>query len=182
MIHGWEGNPENSWFPWLKKNLEEKGFKVFVPEMPNTEKPEIDAWVDKLKEIANHLDETVYFIGHSIGCQAILRYLETLPDETRVGKVVLVAPWMHLTSLETNEEREIAKPWIETPIDFGKVAKMSNKFISIFSNNDPFVPLSDKNIFKESLNAEIIIEDNKGHFDDEAGVTELQSVLDSILK
>ena len=25
IIHGWEGYPEEGWFPWLKKELESRG-------------------------------------------------------------------------------------------------------------------------------------------------------------
>ena len=73
LIHGWEGYPENCWFPWLKKQLEEKNYKVEVPEMPDTDHPKIESWVNKLKEIVIPDEETI-LIGHSIGCQAILRY------------------------------------------------------------------------------------------------------------
>jgi len=181
LIHGWEGNPENAWFPWLKKELEEKDFQVEVPIMPNPEEPKINEWVGKLKEVCPSPDQEAYFIGHSIGCQAILRYLESLNPEIKIGGVTLVAPWMHLTGLESSEEQEIAKPWIETPIDFTKVRLHTNNFIAIFSNNDPFVPISDKDIFKEMLSAEIIIEQDKGHFDDEAEIKELPSALNSLL-
>ena len=39
IIHGWTGKPEGDWFPWLKQELETKGFQVQIPEMPDTEKP-----------------------------------------------------------------------------------------------------------------------------------------------
>mgnify|MGYP001569945392 CR=1 FL=1 len=68
LIHGWEGNPENAWFPWLKKELKARNFEVIVPEMPDTEKPEIKSWIKKLKETVGRADEETYFIGHSIGC------------------------------------------------------------------------------------------------------------------
>jgi predicted alpha/beta hydrolase family esterase len=54
---------------------------------------------------------------------------------------------------------------------------MSKKITCIFSDNDPDVPLSDAELFKEKLGAEIIVEHEKGHFDDDAGVKELESVL-----
>ena len=28
IAHGWDGYPEEGWFPWLKKELETKGFEV----------------------------------------------------------------------------------------------------------------------------------------------------------
>ena len=45
LIHGWEGYPEEEWFPWLKKELKNRGFQVQVPAMPNPEYPKIEKWV-----------------------------------------------------------------------------------------------------------------------------------------
>jgi len=36
IIHGTGGYPEENWFPWLKKKLEEFNYKVFVPQFPTT--------------------------------------------------------------------------------------------------------------------------------------------------
>ncbi|MCX6765843.1 MAG: alpha/beta hydrolase [Candidatus Moranbacteria bacterium] len=177
IIHGWEGRPEDAWFPWLKSKLEKEGFEVFIPAMPNTEEPTIDEWVNHLLEIVPSPNEDTYFIGHSIGCQAILRYLEKLNNK-KIGGAVFVSGWFILKNLETKEEWEIADPWINTPIDFEKVKSATHNFIAVFSDNDPFVPLEEnKKLFSEKLNAEIIIEKNKGHFTGEDGVYETPSVL-----
>ena len=42
--------------------------------------------------------------------------------------------------------------------------------------------LGDKELFEKYLNAKTIIEHNKGHFSDDAGVKELPVVLDELLK
>src|SRR3989338_3050206 len=76
IIHGWDFNPKMNWYPWLKKKLEKEGFKVIVPEMPNTSKPKINEWVSHLKKVIGKLDENTYFVGHSMGNQTIMRYLE----------------------------------------------------------------------------------------------------------
>lgn len=180
IVHGWEGNPENCWFPWLKSELEKRNFKVIIPEMPNTDEPEIESWVEKLKEISGNVDEDTYFIGHSIGCQAIMRYLETLPENTKLGKVIFVAGFFNLPNLETEEERIIAKPWLEDNIDTEKIRNIPKEIIAIFSDNDPEVPLSDKELFEEELNAKIIISHGKGHFSDDDGIKELPEVLESL--
>lgn len=184
LIHGWGGNPENAWFPWLKKELEKKGFKVIVPEMPNTEEPEIKAWTSKLKEVVSEVNEKTYFIGHSIGCQTIMRYLESLEKEKKVGGCIFVAGWFNLPNLETEEEKEVAEPWLETEIDTGKVKSRikDGKIVAIFSDDDPDVPLSDREIFEERLNAKIIVEHGKGHFSDDAGIKELPVVLSEVLR
>ena len=79
----------------------------------------------KLKEVAGDVDESTYFVGESIGCQGVLRYLETLDSDIKIGGVVLIAPWMKLDEKTIREEWEdaveIARPWEETPIDWEKV-------------------------------------------------------------
>ncbi len=164
IVHGWGGYPEEGWFPWLKRELEKQGFTVTVPQMPDTETPRIGAWVSHLAEVVDEPDEHTYFVGHSIGCQTILRYLETI--DVKVDGVILVAGFFDvLTGLESDEERAIAKPWLETPIDFEKVKQATDTIVAIFSDNDPFVPLEkNRNIFEEKLGAHVFVENNKGHF------------------
>ena len=69
--------------------------------------------------------------------------------------------------METDEEKEIAKPWMTTSINFSKVKDSTDKIIAIFSTDDPFVPLSDMRIFGKELGAEIVIKEGVGHFDDD---------------
>jgi predicted alpha/beta hydrolase family esterase len=166
---------------WLKSQLEAKGFEVIVPEMPHPDNPTIDDWVNKLKEIIKTPDRDIILIGHSIGCQAILRYLEQLHPTVNLGKVILIAPWFILSDLETEEEKIIGKPWIETPIKETNVVKHPSKIVAIFSDDDPVVPMEEnKKIFEERFGAEIIIENGKGHFTEEDGVTEIPVVLNEI--
>jgi predicted alpha/beta hydrolase family esterase len=190
IIHGWEGYPEEGWFPWLKKEPEKRGFEVFVPAMPNTDEPKIEEWVPFLVNLVGEPDENTYFVGGSIGCQAIMRYMETLPDNEKIGGVVFVSGWFDLKEFVYKEEpeyeeeaRDIARPWIETPINFKKIKKITNNFVAIFSDDDPYVEINNKDIFKKELGAEIIIEHNKGHFrGNEDGVFELPIVLGKILE
>ena len=91
IIHGWEGSPDSNWFPWLKKELEEKSSKVFVPQMPNADQPKINEWLAHLREIVGRPGENTYFVGHSLGVTAILRYLESLEAEEKISGAILVA-------------------------------------------------------------------------------------------
>ena len=182
IIHGWGGSPNEPIHKWLKSQLEEKGFEVVVPEMPHPNNPTIEDWVNKLKEVIESPDENTILVGHSIGCQTILRYLEQLHPATRVGKVILLAPWFTLSDSETEEEKIIANPWIETPVKETDVIKHTSKIIAIFSDNDLVVPMEEnKKIFEDKFNAEIIVEGGKGHFTEEDGVTEVPPVLNAIL-
>lgn len=183
IVHGWEGYPEEGWFPWIKVELEKRGIQAEVPAMPNTVEPEINEWITYLSDLVNEADENTYFVGHSIGCQAILRYLETLSDNIKVGGVILVAGWIHLKPEGIEEEGadEVAKPWLETPIQWNKVTKHTNKFICIFSDDDPFVYIEDAKIFEDKLHSKTIIERGKGHFSGSDDITEMPIVLDELL-
>ena len=68
MIHGWDGTSEENWFPWLRRELESKGFEVIAPQMPDADLPRIKKWVSALKSIVKDPDENTYFVGHSMGC------------------------------------------------------------------------------------------------------------------
>src|SRR3989344_4565929 len=165
LIHGWDGNPENAWFPWLKRKLKDKGMSVYSLSMPSPEKPEIEKWVGHLKKEIDKtggLDSETFLVGHSIGCQTILRYLEKVDDNTNIAGIVLVAPFFNLPNLETEEERIIAKPWLENEIDFDKVRGKTGRIVCVFSTDDPFVPLSDSETFEKELGAKILVEGNKG--------------------
>lgn len=184
IIHGWDGYPEEGIFPWLKKELENRGYLVFNPAMPEPLRPNIETWVQFLKEQVSVPDEETIMFGHSIGAQTILRYLESLPKSKKIKGAVFLAGWVHLTdqSYETKEDIEIAKPWLETPLDWVKIKLHTYKFISIFSDNDPLVPISDSQIFETNLGAKVIIEHNKEHFSGSSGIKELPSALAAILE
>ncbi len=187
IIHGWGGNPEEGWLPWAKAELEKRGFEVHIPAMPDAyekKQPTIEDRINVIQEVAGQPDENTYFIGHSVGCQSIDRYLETLSPETRIGGVVYVAGWLTLKGLDDyeDEDRNAAKPWIETPIDFAKVKMISPKSVAIFTKDDPFVDIQNAEFYKEKLGSTIIILESGGHLNDESNTKELPQVVEAITK
>lgn len=151
--------------------------------MPNPEEPVIKEWLDKIQSIFEYDPEAV-FIGHSIGCQAVLRFLESLPEGQKINGVVLIAPWMELDEeiikKEGEEVIELAKPWMETPIDFPKVKQTATNFVAIFSDDDYYVSLDQSDFFAKELRAKIITEHAMGHFSAGDGISELPSVVNAI--
>lgn len=183
IVHGWGGYPEEGWFPWLKKELEAKGFKVLIPSMPNPLIPTMEEWIPYLAKAVGEPDEQTYLVGHSIGCPTIIHYLATLPQGARVGGAVFVAPWFMLKNLESEEEENIAAPWITTPVDFEKVKAVTSRFTAIFSDDDPFVSYDDNApLFQEKLGAKVVLERGKQHLNGEAGVIELPSARDALFE
>ncbi|PIR70020.1 MAG: hypothetical protein COU46_03745 [Candidatus Niyogibacteria bacterium CG10_big_fil_rev_8_21_14_0_10_42_19] len=148
--------------------------------MPNSEEPKIEIWVPFLAKLVDQADENTYFVGHSIGCQAILRYVGQLRKP--IGGIVCIAGFFRLLHLTTDEEKEIAKPWLESLMDYDKIKQNASKIIAIFSDDDPDVDLGDKELFGKRLGAHTYVEHKKGHFSDDAGVKKLPSALDAVLE
>ncbi len=178
LIHGWGGDAEGGWFNWLKKEFSRKGDKVVAFNMPNTNEPKIEEWVRCLEEkiSSEDIDEDTFFVGHSVGCQTILRFLEKIHKNKKIGGCVFVAGWFDLINLEP-EEMELAHPWIHNKIDFGRVLEHTANFLAIFSTNDPYVPMEEVVKFRNFLGAKIIIKENKEHFND---VLMIPEILDFI--
>lgn len=176
IIHGWEGTPDSNWFPWLKKELEIRNFDVKVPEMPNTANPMMSEWLSHLQKLVGEPDKNTYLIGHSLGVIAILRYLESLKKDQKIGGAILVAGFPESIGIPEIDN------FFSKPVDFEKVKTSVNHIIAINSDNDPYVPLEQGQTLKEKLDAELIVMPNSAHLNQDAGFTELPIVLEKLLE
>jgi len=186
IIHGYLGYPGEAWLPWLKVMLENRGYQVWLPAMPHPDQPTIPEWIDFIRELVGKPDARTVMIAHSLGCQAVLHYLETLGENTQsVGKTVLVASRFPTGMLPEEagkkiEGDEILKPWLSARVDPKSVGIAAGKCTVILSDNDPYVPIDEaKASFQGTFAAEIIIEHGKGHFNEDDSITELPSALNA---
>jgi hypothetical protein len=184
IVHGWDGYPEEGWFPWLKKELEVRGFEVVIPQLPQADEPRINRWVPALAAVVGTPDDETCFVGHSMGCQAIARYLESLPEGVTAGGAVFVAGFFRrLTNLEDDQAvRDVAREWLETPLDLAVVRRRIKRCVALFSDNDPYVPLDNQEDFAKILEAKIVVKHGQGHFSGSTGTTELPAALEAILE
>lgn len=181
IVHCWDGTKDDGWYPWLDKKISNNDNKVFRFNMPDTANPKIDFWVSYLDKQVNQLDEHTFFVGHSIGCQTILRYLENKKVK-KIGGILFVAPWLDLLpeAISDEESYNTAKPWLNTPINFKKIKSIAPKITCIFSDDDYFVSLEQEKKFKELLDAKTIIVKEKGHISKEDGVEELEDIYNAL--
>lgn len=179
IVHCWDGTKDDGWYPWLDKQLSNENNIVYRFDMPNTTSPDIDEWVSFLDSKVESLDENTFFVGHSIGCQTIMRYLQT-KNMCKIGGILFVAPWLELLdfAIEDEESYNVAKPWLNTKIDFEKVKQFTNNINCIFSDNDYFVSLDQKDKFEKLLDAKTIVVSGKGHISQDDGVYELKEILE----
>lgn len=167
IIHGWKSGPEDAWFPWLKTELEKLGGVVFTPFLPDPDKPKIELWLENVKEIIGEPDTDTFLIGHSLGAFIVLKYLEYVGSlGKKIGGAILVAGGVH---------RE-GRPHVDPELVWRGTLKMT----ALFSDNDYYIPLTEKDFFKENLGARVLALHNRGHFSRKEGVLQLPELLSEI--
>ncbi|MDA2922095.1 alpha/beta hydrolase [Patescibacteria group bacterium AH-259-L07] len=176
IIHGWGASPDSNWFPWLKKQLAGRGFIVTVPQMPNTLTPDFDAWLSYIQKIVGKVDNNTYLVGHSLGVITILRFLESLDKDQRIGGTILVAGFSELPS--PVDHLLWLHDFVEKSVNYAKIKERVGKIIVIHSDNDHLVPLESGEILRKLLGAELIVVPHAGHF----LVRESPLILKNILK
>ncbi|QQG52381.1 MAG: serine hydrolase family protein [Candidatus Falkowbacteria bacterium] len=183
IIHGWGGLANEGWLGWLKEELLLKGFDVFSLQMPNTNEPRIKAWVATITKAVGKTDQNTFFVGHSIGCQAIVRYLGQLPDDEVSGGVVFVAGFFkRLTNMGDDElSRSVIDEWLGAHLDLTTVRRHLLDSVAIFSDDDPYVPIDNIEDFKNILKSKIIIEHEQGHFSGDSGLPKYDVILQAAL-
>jgi predicted alpha/beta hydrolase family esterase len=178
IVHCWGGNTDYAWYPWAKAQLEDLGYQVTVPNMPDPDPPILATWLPHLKEVIGQPDEELVLIGHSIGTVTIMRYLESL-ESGQVGKIILVAGFTDQLGFRELEN------FFETRLDYSKIRdKSKNGFVTIQSDDDPFVSEQYGERLKDELGAILVIKHNAGHMsgavDGEQSCTELPEVIENL--
>lgn len=148
--------------------------------MPNPDTPVFNEWFSKLREEITNPDENTYLVGHSLGCITILRFLESLDVNQKVGGAIFVAGFGH--DLEYKGYNGELSSFFETPIDWEKIKTKANKFVVVHSRDDEWVPLEHNKLYQDKLGAESIILNGFGHFSGDDGVAELPVVLSKLLE
>ena len=164
ILHRTANNHTGNWFPWLKKELEDKGYKVWVPDLPNSEQANVKRYNNFIFANKNFdFNEETLIIGHSSGAVAILGLLQKLPQNVKINKAILVASFMN----------DFGDPdfsgLFEEPFDFKKIKTKSDKIIFVHSDNDPYCPLSHAEYLSEKLGADLIVMKGQAHFNLEKG-------------
>lgn len=178
IFHGFEANPDANWFPWLKEELEKKGYTVFVPEMPDSGSPKLDAWMKHMEQYKDKIDENTIFVGHSLGCPFILHLLQNLDHPIKAA---------FLVSAFVGELGPVFDPFIGDisirEFNWEKIRKNCAKFVIINSDNDPYIPLEKAKELHEKLSgSDLKIFPARGHLNLGTGFFTFEELRDAILQ
>jgi predicted alpha/beta hydrolase family esterase len=141
------------WLPWIQKQLLLKDVVAQTPEMPVPYNPDYDSWKRMFERF--QVDEQTILIGHSCGGGFITRYLSE--NSVKVGKVVLVAPWI-------DPDKFLTTGMFDFAID-ENLASKTGSFTIFSSTNDMDEVKKSVDLIKEKVkDAKIVEFQNAGHF------------------
>ena len=127
-----------------------------VPEMPNGYYPEYNVWKREFERF--DIESETVLVGHSCGGGFLVRWLSE--HDVKVGKVVLVAPWLGINTK--------GRPFDETFFDFSIDPEIAMKTdgITVFASTDDHdgVQKSVAKLRVDMPNAKYVTFENKGHF------------------
>jgi uncharacterized protein len=155
ILHGTGDKNDLFWFPYVKHALEQKGYTVWLPQLPNAETPNLQDWLSFVLANAEFNADTI-LIGHSAGAQLILSILENI--SVKIKQAVLVSGY--------------AKALRKTPdapknVDDFNWTKMHGKFqniVFINSDNDPWgCNDTQGRIMLDHLGGILVIPKGEGH-------------------
>ena len=180
IIHGAYGNPNENWFPWLKRELEKLGHNVIVPSFPTPKGQTLESWMDVFEDYEQYLDENSVVVGHSLGPAFLLSVLETIDHSIKAA--VFVAGFIGKFTGKYADPKfdEINKTFAEKSFDWVKIKQNCRHFSVFHSDNDPYVPIQKGKELASHLGVELKVVMNARHFNEAAGYTKFELLLKHI--
>lgn len=168
IVPRWSGHAGVDWYPWIRAQLADAPQRLEIVELPSPSAPVIDECVAALGSALGTdpaaLGSTL-LVGHSVGCQALMRYLASLrsgASERPSGPMLLcVAGWWAVDSPWPTIE-----PWISTPISLASLRGNTSRIAVLLSDDDPFTAdwRANQLLWEERVGAEVEIVSGGRHF------------------
>ena len=174
ILHGSFGSKDGNWFPWLKKELENKKCKVQVPQMPvGVGNQNYDSWSRKFSEL--EINENTIIVAHSIAPVFVCKYL--INNKINVKKLIFVCGFNNYLGIDSDFDAVNKPMFLDNLVDIKKYCK---SIICYYSDNDPYVKFDVEKSFADLIANEQYIIKNGGHINAESGYTKFEEILKKI--
>ena len=177
IVHGYQAEASSHWFPWLKTRLLSLGVTTFIHHLPDSNNPDVECWMDYLRRNIHCFHEKTIFVGHSLGCITLLRYLSLFPRDFRITGLILVAGFDKPLPLfpELNS-------FISIVPDYPRIINSVQTRMVLVSDNDSIVPPELTEELSGRLHSSLIKIPHGGHFMAIDGFLEFPLILQQIKK
>jgi predicted alpha/beta hydrolase family esterase len=156
ILHGTDGNPEHNWFPWLKKKLEENGYKVWAPILPGNHTPNRQVYNDFLFSKGWDFTDNIV-VGHSSGAVSVLNLL--MDDRCpKVNLAIMVSAWKGGVPLRYEpSNQQFVNLFPPDGFDFELIKQKAGKIAFLHSDDDPYCPIEQAEYLAKKLDAPISV-------------------------
>jgi uncharacterized protein len=155
IFHGTGCTPSSYWFPNTKKFLENLGYEVWVPQLPDADNPDLSKWLPLALE-GNYTEDTI-IIGHSAGGPLVLSVLENIT--VTIHKAIVVAGFAR----KLRDDREL-QPILQTEYNWEKIKKAAMDIIYINSQDDPWTLDHEEGLYMwKKTGGTLICREGEGH-------------------
>jgi uncharacterized protein len=167
ILHGTQGNSKENWFPWLKEELEDRGYEVWLPDLPGADHPNLDTYNKFLLSNSDwRFGKGSVIIGHSSGAVATLALLNKLPNNTKIDTCILVSVFEKDSAGGAWEPN---KSLFEHKFDIENVRSKAKKFVLLISDDDKYCPVGYVKKLGRELGGKVVITQGDGHFSVSSG-------------
>jgi predicted alpha/beta hydrolase family esterase len=168
FLQSWYSKVTDNWYPWLKGELDKKGYETYFPDIPELRKAVPDmAKILKFIESLKAIDKDTIIIGHSIGNLLAMR----LAEKHKLKQMILVSAWDYDDLCEGH-----VKFW-KTKINHAKIKKNVKDITVVHSNNDPYFTQSSAEGTTKRLGAKFVLIKGGGHFGSKEKTKKLPQIL-----
>lgn len=180
FLHGTDSSPDDFWMPWLREKLQNAGYEVFAPVLPENHTPNKETYEEFLKKSGWDFSDNI-IIGHSSGSTTVLNLLssEWFPS---VNQAVLVGTFLSedlLKGVSWYERGQFDNLFFPR-YDAEKIKQKAKKFIFVHGSNDPYCDINLARKLCKELGGEFIEVENGHHLAGTSGVTELPQLLEKL--
>lgn len=169
ILQGWYQKPDANWYPWLKSELEKKGYSVFVPDLPtmHTDFPQM---IEQMQFVENltEIDSKTVIIGHSLGALIAMR----LAEKYKFAKMFLVAGW------DYNDLTVEHQSFWSNAMGHAAIKDNVKEIYCLESDNDFVITSFMSEEMCKRLSGKFILVPGAGHFLGKVGITQIPEILE----
>lgn len=175
VSHEYASGPDEAWYPHLRDELVLRGHQVRVPQLPEPDAPQPEAWRTTLGgEVAEPADTIL--VGHSIGGVNVLRQLEQhdAAQEGSYAGALLVATPAHEVGYD-----ELAG-FFDGGLDWKRIQAAATQFRVLVAVDDPVLtpePLGHVGLLADKLGATALVTPTGQHFSRQQNRRELHEAI-----
>ena len=160
ILHGTEATSKDNWFSWLGTELEKKDWKVWVPDLPDSDHPNTKKYREYIFNSDWQFNQDSVLVGHSSAPLVICNLIQNLPEDVTVDTCIFIGSFYQDHGWESLDNSGV---FIEK-YDWEKIKTKAKRFIIIHSEDDPYCPLEDAKWLAKTLDGELIIKKDQKHF------------------